>query len=92
MARAHVLVSGKVQGVFYRDSTRQKAESLGLAGWVRNLRDGRVEAVFEGPEDAVKDAVAWCREGSPNARVTDVDVLWTEPEEKLEGFEVRATA
>lgn len=86
--RARVLVSGDVQGVFFRDSTRQQAERLGLAGWVRNLPDGRVEAVFEGPADAVRQAVEWCRTGPDNARVEDVSTQ-DEEAEGLTGFEAR---
>lgn len=87
-ARAHVFVSGRVQGVFYRATTREKAAEAGVAGWVRNLDDGRVEAVFEGAEDAVESMVEWCHEGSPRARVEDVEVEYGEPE-GLEAFQVR---
>ena len=74
MIRAHVVVKGKVQGVWYRQSTMDQAESLGLAGWVRNLPGGEVEAVFEGEEDVVEEMLAWCRRGPPLARVTGMDV------------------
>ena len=86
--RKRALVSGRVQGVFFRDSTRQKAEALGLSGWVRNLPDGRVEAVFEGAEDRVAEMISWCQEGPPEAEVRDVSVEQEEPE-GLAGFEVR---
>lgn len=72
--RKHLLISGRVQGVCYRAYTQEEATSRGLAGWVRNLPDGRVEAVFEGPEDACLAMVAWCRRGPPAARVTGVAV------------------
>ena len=72
--RAHVFVSGDVQGVFFRAECRRRAEELGVGGFVRNLPDGRVEAAFEGPDQAVDDAVAWCREGPPWARVESVEV------------------
>lgn len=88
MKRVHVLISGKVQGVFYRANTREQARRRGVSGWVRNLRDGRVEAVFEGEEGAVEDMVEWCRAGPPSARVEDVEVEWEEPR-GLEGFVVR---
>ena len=88
LARTRVLVSGHVQGVFFRDSTREKAQALGLAGWVRNLPDGRVEAVFEGDGDRVEEMVSWCKDGPPEARVQDVSTENEEPE-NLEGFEVR---
>lgn len=88
MIRRHVLVSGSVQRVFFRYETRERARSRGLAGWVRNLPDGRVEAVFEGPEDAVEAMVDWCRTGPRGAEVTDVEAIAEEPE-GLEGFQVR---
>lgn len=91
LVRAHVLVSGKVQGVFFRDTTKTEAEKRGVSGWVRNLRDGRVEAVFEGDARAVDEMVAWCRVGSPLSRPTYVDRR-TEPEEGLAGFRILASA
>ena len=86
--RTRVLVSGRVQGVFFRDSTRERAEALGLAGWIRNLPDGRVEAVFEGDGDRVEEMVSWCEDGPPDAQVQDVCAKNEEPE-GLRGFEVR---
>jgi acylphosphatase len=86
--RAHVHVSGRVQGVGYRAATRRRADGHGVDGWVRNLADGRVEAVFEGPRDAVASTVEWCHEGSRAARVDGVDVAWEEPVGH-DGFEVR---
>ncbi|MDR5673780.1 Acylphosphatase [Halalkaliarchaeum sp. AArc-CO] len=86
--RAHVYVSGNVQGVFYRANTRDTARELGVDGWVRNLEDGRVEAVFEGSEPAVEQLVDWCHEGSPAADVSNVDVEYEQPT-GLDGFEVR---
>ena len=74
--RAHVLVSGHVQGVFFRGHTQRRANTLGVAGWVRNLPTGQVEAVFEGEEAKVRDLIAWCRQGPPNALVTAVDVRY----------------
>jgi acylphosphatase len=78
--RAHVFVSGMVQGVNFRWYTVQHARSADVGGWVRNLPDGRVEAVFEGNEGAVQRMVDWCREGPRHARVADVEVAWEEPE------------
>lgn len=72
-ARIHVFVSGKVQGVYFRQNTLQAANSHGVFGWVRNLPDGRVEAVFEGDEVAVNKMVEWCRSGPPAARVDSLD-------------------
>lgn len=79
MKRAHVFVSGEVQGVFFRSNTRQQAVRLGLKGWVRNLRDGRVEAVFEGEDAAIRRIIEWCHEGPPHATVERVEVLWEDP-------------
>ena len=87
--RAHVRISGQVQGVFFRDSTRQRAEELGLAGWVKNLPDGRVEAVFEGPSEKVREMVRWCEEGPRHASVEDVGTDFEEAGGDLQGFEVR---
>jgi acylphosphatase len=89
LQRAHVLVSGQVQGVFFRDSTRQKAEALGLAGWVKNTPDGQVEALFEGPSERVKEMVRWCEEGPQRASVENVDTNFESAGGDLEGFEVR---
>ncbi|MFB6156687.1 MAG: acylphosphatase [Haloferacaceae archaeon] len=86
--RAHVHVSGRVQGVYYRASTRDAARDAGVDGWVRNLDDGRVEAVFEGPADAVERMVEWCHDGSPAARVEEVAVEYEDPEGE-DGFRVR---
>lgn len=88
IARKHVWVSGRVQGVWFRGSTRDEAERLGLGGWVRNLPDGRVEAVFEGPPEAVDTAVAWCRMGPPHAMVDSVEVV-SEPPEGIRSFSIR---
>ena len=88
MIRRHVYVSGMVQGVFFRYETRERARARGLAGWVRNLPDGRVEAVFEGPERDVDGMVEWCRNGPRGASVTDVESIAEEPE-GLQGFDVR---
>jgi acylphosphatase len=88
-ARAHVYVSGEVQGVFFRDATRQRAGELGLDGWVKNLPDGRVEAVFEGPAEKVEEMIRWCEQGPPHARVESVDSEHGEARGDLSGFEVR---
>lgn len=88
-ARAHVYISGWVQGVFFRAYTRDKAIELGLKGWVRNLRDGRVEAVFEGEKEAIDEMLEWCHKGSPSARVEDVKVEWEEFKGEFQSFEVR---
>jgi acylphosphatase len=88
MRRVRVLVSGRVQGVFFRQRTIRLARTEGCAGWVRNLEDGRLEAVFEGHPERVERMVAWCREGPERAIVEGVEVIEEEPE-GLDGFEVR---
>ena len=87
--RAHVWVSGRVQMVYFRGSTQHVAREAGLAGWVRNLPDGRVEAVFEGPRPAVQALLDWCRHGPPTAVVEDVEVRWEPPQDEPPGFRVR---
>ena len=86
--RVRVRVHGRVQGVFFRDSTRSEAESAGVAGWIANRSDGTVEAVFEGGADAVERMVRFCKDGPGRADVDSVDVTDEEPE-GLSGFEVR---
>jgi acylphosphatase len=87
-ARRRVVVRGNVQGVFFRDSCRQKARSRGVAGWVTNRPDGAVEAVFEGDAGAVQAMVDWCGQGPRGADVTSVDESTEEPE-GLSGFDIR---
>jgi acylphosphatase len=86
--RAHVYITGTVQGVYYRANTRDAARERDVDGWVQNLDDGRVEAVFEGPRDAVEAMVEWCHDGSPAASVEDVSVEYGEPEGE-NGFRIR---
>lgn len=86
--RAHVFVSGRVQGVYYRANTRDTAQEKGIDGWVQNLSDRRVEAVFEGPESAVDEMVEWCHSGSPAADVDDVEVEYSDPDGE-DGFRIR---
>ncbi len=86
--RRRVVVHGRVQGVFFRDSTREEARARAVAGWVRNRPDGTVEAVFEGEVDAVEALVDFCRGGPSSADVREVEVFEEEPEGR-EGFEVR---
>ena len=78
-ARARVIVSGRVQGVWFRASTQEIALRLGLSGWVRNLPGGEVEGVFEGPGEVVEQAVEWCRQGPAQARVESCNVIWEPP-------------
>ena len=86
--RAHVLISGRVQGVWYRATTRDKAKQLGLTGWVKNTFDGKVEAMFEGEEDIIKEMIAWCREGPRLADVTDVKVDYRKATGEFQDFSV----
>lgn len=87
--RARVRISGLVQGVFFRASTRDLARRLGLTGWVRNLPDGSVEALFEGDSDNVKEAIRWCYKGPPGARVIDVNEEWLEYKGEFKDFDIR---
>ncbi|MCW7074106.1 MAG: acylphosphatase [Methanophagales archaeon] len=75
-ARAHVIIKGRVQGVFFRSSTQDEAIRLGLTGWVRNCPDGSVEAVFEGDKKVIEEIIKWCHKGPPWARVNEVKVSW----------------
>ena len=88
MQRRRVIAHGRVQGVFFRDSTRREAQARGVSGWARNAPDGTVEAVFEGPEEAVEALVAFCRAGPGHAQVDRLDVSAEDPE-GLQGFSVR---
>ena len=88
MQRRRVVVQGHVQGVFFRETTKRRAQAAGVAGWIRNRPDGMVEAVFEGEREAVERLVDYVREGPRGARVDWVDVAAEEPE-GLDGFEIR---
>jgi acylphosphatase len=74
--RAHVFVAGRVQGVFFRSATKHNADRYNVKGWIRNLPDGRVEAVFEGEKEAVQKLIEFCKHGPSSARVTNVDFTW----------------
>ena len=87
--RAHVIISGKVQGVFYRASTRDKAVRIGVTGWVKNLPGGNVEAVFQGEKNKVMQMIEWCKKGPAYSKVDDVSVTWEEPSGEFGNFEVR---
>ncbi len=86
--RAHVFITGNVQGVFFRSNTRSQAVMRQVTGWVRNLPDGRVEAVMEGESDDVKGLIESCRQGPPGARVDDIEIAWEKPAHKYKGFEI----
>ena len=87
--RARVFVSGRVQGVFFRSETQEEALRYGLTGWVRNLPDGKVEAVFEGEKDRIDKLIEFCRRGPPGARVTNVEVVWENYTGEFRGFRIR---
>jgi acylphosphatase len=86
--RAHAVISGRVQGVFFRLETKHAADEVGVLGWVRNKRDGTVEAVFEGSEKSVMSILKWCKKGSPIAKVTNVDVTWEAYKGEFSSFDV----
>jgi len=87
--KKHVLISGRVQGVWFRATTKEKAEELGVTGWVRNTSDGRVEAVFMGEEDKVNKLIEWCHQGPPLAEVEKVEVKPYTSEEEYKDFTIR---
>jgi acylphosphatase len=91
-ARAHVRLVGRVQGVGFRFAAADEARGRGLAGWVRNLDSGGVEAVFEGSRLGIEGMLNWCADGPPGAYVRDVQVTWDEPVEGLARFEIRPTS
>ena len=88
--RAHLLISGRVQGVWYRGSTKQQADDLGLTGWVRNCPSGQVEVVVEGADAAIDKLISWCRTGPSMARVTDVRIDFDDYCGEFVGFRVKS--
>jgi len=90
-ARAHVIIKGIVQGVYFRAETKDAADGVGVTGWVRNRPEGTVEAVFEGQRDKVKAAIDWCWKGSPASRVEDVAVTWESYQGESDRFVIRST-
>jgi len=87
--RAHIVVGGDVQGVFFRQETKRQAEAYGVNGWVRNRDDGKVEAVFEGEEHDVKALIEFCKHGPPTAIITTVDVKWETYMGDFKDFRIR---
>ncbi len=87
--RVHLLISGRVQGVYYRATAREVARRLGLTGWVRNMPDGRVEAVAEGEEEKLREFIHWCNQGPPAARVEAVAENWSEATGEFREFSIR---
>ena len=88
LVRAHVWVSGRVHGVFFRATTRRVAQRFGITGWVKNLRDGRVEAIFEGSREEVNKMIKFCHEGPPTAVINNVEVKWENPTSKFDDFDI----
>lgn len=86
MIQAHIFISGRVQGVRFRYFIQQNAQDLGVAGWVKNLPDGRVEALFQGEAQDIKRIVELCKKGPPLALVTNINIEWDEVEEPFENF------
>ncbi len=89
LVRSHIIISGDVQGVSFRYYTKQKARSLGIKGWVRNLTSGEVEAVLEGHEDRIKEMIEWCKKGPWLAKVNNVKVEFSDYKGEFENFETR---
>ena len=87
--RAHIVVSGRVQGVFFRFATREKAKELGVSGWVKNSAEGQVEAVFEGEKAKVEQMVKWAKSGPPGAIVNNLNLSWEEYRGEFSNFEIR---
>lgn len=89
MKKAHLIIEGKVQGVFFRASAKEQADRLNLAGWVRNLPEGSVEVQVEGKQDSLDDFLDWCRKGPPNALVTGVELKYLLPSGDLDSFDIK---
>ena len=89
MFQAHLIISGKVQEVFYRASCQEAAQGLALTGWVKNLPTGQVEVLAQGEKEKIEKLIMWCKNGPPGARVSDVKVEWKEQERKLFSFDIK---
>ena len=87
--RVHLKITGRVQGVYFRASTRQQAQKLGLTGWVMNCPDGSVEAIAEGVEPRLEELIAWCRQGPEGARVAEVVVRWEAAQKTFRDFSIK---
>jgi len=88
LKKIHLLISGKVQGVFYRMNAKNKADELGLVGWVKNAPDGKVEILAEGKEKGLKEFIKWCYNGSKGARIDEVEVEWGDCKNKFDKFRI----
>lgn len=89
MSRVHLLISGRVQGVTFRASTKRKAQSLELKGWVRNTDDGKVEAVIEGEKEKIEELIEWAERGPRLADVENIKINWKEGKNKFDEFQIR---
>ncbi|MFH1582550.1 MAG: acylphosphatase [bacterium] len=87
--RAHIYAAGRVQGVYYRETCKNKAKSLGVSGWIMNLSDGRVEGVFEGDKSQVEKMVNWANRGSIWAKIDSFDIIWEDYKSEFSDFEIR---
>ena len=88
-SKVQVIISGRVQGVWFRANTKNKAEQLGITGWVRNTDDGKVEALFEGEDDNIKEMIEWCKHGPTIAKVTDVRVKRNPDQDECNSFSIK---
>ena len=88
LKKIHITISGKVQGVFYRMNTKNRADEFGLTGWVKNTTDDKVEVLAEGKEEGLKEFIKWCYNGSKEAKVDEVEVEWSGHENKFDKFEI----
>ena len=91
-SRVHLMVKGRVQGVFFRYETQKTAQGLGLSGWVRNRKDGSVEILAEGPKDRLEKLIVWCRQGPPSAQVENVETSWEQPTGEYYAFNIERSA
>ena len=89
MVRRHIFLSGRVQGVFFRENTKNKAKELGVFGWIKNLADGQVEAVFEGSKEDIEQIIEWVKKGPPLAKVEKVEVLEQKYQGEFKDFEIK---
>ncbi len=89
MPQAHLIISGKVQGVFYRASCQEVAQGLGLKGWVRNLSNGDVEVLAQGEKEKIEKLIDWCKKGPPSAKVNNANVKWEDLKEEFKNFDVK---
>ena len=87
-SRIHIFVSGKVQGVFFRENTRKKAAEFGLSGFVRNLPNGKVEAVFEGDKEKIEKIIQWIKKGPETAQIENIEIDWQNYQEEFINFEI----